>query len=385
MINVTKLYCGRSGQSDRLRYPERKNTRPIVVFNCTARCNLQCLHCYSASDASRAETELDTGQARGLIDQLAEYRCPVLLFSGGEPLLREDIFELLDYARHRGLRTVLSTNGTLITRDVAERLKRLDLGYAGISLDGPEALHDRFRGRRGSFRATLDGIEHCRRFGIRTGLRFTMTRHNCEHIDTVFDIAEEAGVRRICFYHLIRTGRAQDLADETMSDEQTRRAVDHIFDRTDAQVYDDLVDEVLTVGNHADGPYLLMRMNREQSPLAAQAMNLLLRGAGNRIGQNIASINWDGQVYPDQFWRNYSLGNVLERPFGEIWDDTSDPVMQILRHKDKYRDPKCARCRFFEVCQGNFRSLSGRPDPADWCNEPPCYLTEREIAPSEET
>jgi radical SAM protein with 4Fe4S-binding SPASM domain len=326
---------------------------------------------------------MSTDQARTLIDQVADYGCPVILFSGGEPLLRKDLFELIAYAGSRKLRTVLSTNGTRIDPAAALALKHLNISYVGISLDGPEPLHDAFRGHAGCFRDTLAGIRNCRAAGLRTGLRCTISRRNHEHIETIFDIADQNEVRRICFYHLIRTGRATELRDQTLTAEQARDALDRILDKTEQQVMADRVEEVLTVGNHADGPYLLLRLNRlGSSAMARQALDLLLKSSGNRVGQNIACIGWNGDVYPDQFWRNYPLGNVMRTPFGRIWDNANDPVLEILRDKDRFKDPKCARCRYFAICKGNFRSLSGRPDLAEWRNEPECYLSEQEITSS---
>lgn len=379
MINVSKLYCGLAGQSDALRYSSEKTHRPIAVYNCTARCNLKCLHCYSSSGASKSASELSTAQAKELISQLADYRCPVVLFSGGEPLLREDIFELIAYSGKVGLKAVLSTNGTLIDRTRADKLAEAGISYVGISIDGPEPFHDNFRASRGSFQATMQGFANCRKAGIRTGLRFTITKHNAGQIEAVFDIAETAAIRRICFYHLIRMGRAKDMEDAALSQQQTRLAVNTIIEKTDQFVNDDLVDEVLTVGNHADGPYLVTRMQRENSPLAPQAVNLLLANGGNRIGQNISSINWDGEVYADQFWRNYTLGNVTEKTFADIWDNSSDPVLHKLRNKDEFKDRRCAKCKWFELCKGNFRFISTDSSIESWQNEPACYLTDKEI------
>ena len=379
MINISKLYSNQSGVSDALRYPAKRDVKPIVVYNCTPRCNLRCLHCYSSSDAVSCGAELTTQQAKAMIDSIAAFGCPVLLFSGGEPLLRKDLFELLEYAKEKELRTVLSTNGTLITDDAAKRLSELNLSYAGISLDGPEQVHDHFRSLQGAFQTTLRGIENCHLHKIRTGLRFTMTAQNIHEIPAIFEIALEAGVKRICFYHLIRTGRAEELGDSVTLPEQVRKAINTIIDLTDKYVKEGRLEEVLTVGNHADGPYLLMRMEAENHPNAAQARELLERAAGNRIGQNISSINWDGQVFCDQFWRNYSLGNITEQPFADIWQNENDAVMKILRNKTDYKDPKCARCKWFDLCKGNFRSLTGKADLADWQNEPACYLSEDEI------
>jgi radical SAM protein with 4Fe4S-binding SPASM domain len=379
MINISKLYCGLAGQSDELRYASRKTNRPVAVYNCTARCNLKCLHCYSSSDANQSANELSTSQAKQLLSQLADYGCPVVLFSGGEPLLRDDLFELISYASGRGLKTVLSTNGTLIDATKATALAQAGISYVGISIDGPEPFHDIFRASKGSFQATMQGIANCRKAGIRTGLRFTMTKHNADQIEAVFDIAESSGIRRICFYHLIRTGRAEKLNDQTLSARRTRNAVDTIIEKTDLFVTDDLVDEVLTVGNHADGPYLLHKMNLENNPLTEKVVKLLMANGGNRIGQNIASINWDGRVFCDQFWRNYSLGNAAQEPFSKIWDNSSDPVLHMLHNKSKYRDPRCAKCKWFDLCKGNFRFLGSDCAIEHWQNEPACYLTDKEI------
>ncbi len=380
MINISKLYCGKSGRSDELRYPPHRNHKPIVVFNCTWRCNLTCRHCYSHVRDFGGESELTTEQARCLIDQIAGFGCPVLLFSGGEPLLREDLFELLEYAGGKGLRTVLSTNGTLIQDSTAECLTALGVSYVGISLDGPAEFHDDFRQVEGAFAAAVKGICSCRRAGIPAGVRFTMTADNIRQIPLLFQIAADLDVRRICFYHLIRTGRAEDLAEAVPSAALVREAMDSILSCTEQMTSAGQADEVLTVGNHADGPYLLMRLRRLSLERAADAETLLRRAAGNRVGQNIAAVDWAGRVYPDQFWRSYSLGNVLERPFDQIWENPAEPVLRYLRNKNKYCDPRCRRCRWFELCGGNFRSLDGSANVQLWRNEPPCYLTEEEIA-----
>lgn len=380
MINISKLYCGVAGESDQLRYVSKKSIHPVAVFNCTPKCNLKCIHCYSYSEPASADQQLTTAEAKELISQLAEFGCQIILFSGGEPLIREDIFELIAYAGSLGLRPVLSTNGTLIDEPMAEELARLNVGYVGISIDGPEKIHDKFRNKTGAFAASVRGIENCRNVGLKTGLRFTITKANADDIDWVFDLADQTAVRRICFYHLIRTGRAIQASEQTPSKEQTRKVLDTIIQKTDTFVANDLVDEVLTVGNHADGPYLLTVMNRRDHPLTSSALNLLMAAAGNRTGQNIASISWDGSVYPDQFWRNYSLGNIKEKSFRNIWDNNNEPVLRMLRNKTKYRDNRCAKCKWFSLCKGNYRSLSAdAQNQGNWLNEPPCYLTDYEI------
>ncbi len=384
MINISKLYCGLAGESDHLRYADPDSfgpwaQGPVVVYNCTSRCNLNCLHCYSSSQPSPGDTELTTAEAKRFLAQLAEVNCSVLLFSGGEPLLRHDLFDLLAEARHLGLRSVISTNGTLIDSDAAKRLAELTVAYVGVSLDGDEQFHDKFRGSKGSFKAALAGIENCNKAGIRTGLRFTITKANADQVPVLFDIAASAGVRRICFYHLIHTGRAKDLDDQTLTLDQSRRTVDTIIERTSDSVQKDLVDEVLTVDNHCDGPYLLVRMQKEDGTRFEDARRLLLANGGNKVGQKLLCVGWDGTVHPDQFWRNYSLGSVKDKTFKEIWQNSADPVLDKLRNKSKFADPRCLKCKWFNLCKGNYRFLT--PDPAEknWLNEPPCYLTDQEI------
>ncbi|MHC4574063.1 MAG: radical SAM protein [Planctomycetota bacterium] len=379
MINISKLYCGLASDSDYLRYSEEKSFGPVVVYNCTPRCNLKCVHCYSSSDFNSDDSELTTNEAKRLLADLADADCPVVLFSGGEPLLRSDIFTLLAEAKRLNLRTVLSTNGTLIDSDTAAKLAEAGLGYAGISLDGPEPFHDIFRQVTGSFKATLNGIENCKNAGIKTGLRFTITKASARYVPAIFDIAASADVRRICFYHLIRTGRAKDLDEQTLAPNQTRKTVDTIIEKTAHFAQKALVDEVLTVGNHADGSYLLLRMAQENHHGYENAKRLLLANGGNKTGENIASVTWDGAVHADQFWLNYSLGSVKEKPFGQIWHNNAELVLNKLRNKNQFADPRCLTCRWFNLCKGNYRFLGPDPDPKSWLNEPPCYLTDNEI------
>ncbi len=382
MISISKLYCGLAGESDSLRYQQDSSLGPVVVYNCTSRCNLKCLHCYSSSKSSRSAGELTTDQARQLLSELADVNCAAVLFSGGEPFLRGDLFELLTHAKQLKLRTVISTNGTLIDLPAAARLADLGVNYVGISIDGQKSFHDKFRAVKGSFTAALKGIENCKKAGLKTGLRFTITKANASQIPAVFDIAASAGVRRICFYHLIRTGRAKILDEQTLTAEETRHAVDTIIERTDSFARKGLVDEVLTVDNHADGPYLLVRMAGENNRGYQKAVQLLRANGGNKIGEKIVSVSWDGSVYPDQFWRNYSLGNVKDKTFRQIWENSAEPVLSKLRNKSKFADNRCLKCRWFDLCRGNFRFLGAESDAEYWLNEPPCYLTDDETVGS---
>jgi len=329
--------------------------------------------------ANRGSDELTAAQAKQLLPQLVEVNCPVVLFSGGEPLLRDDLFELLAEAKRLGLRSVISSNGTLIDSAAAGQLADVGVSYVGVSIDGTEAFHDKFRQVAGSFKAAVAGIENCQKAGIKTGLRFTITKANAEQIPAIFDIAASASVRRICFYHLVRAGRAKELDSQTLGQEQTRHVLDVIIRKTDDFVKKGLIDEVLTVDNHADGPYLLTKMRRENNPGYEAAKKLLLANGGNKVGEKIGCVGWDGNVYADQFWRNYSLGNIKDKTFKQIWEDSADTVLNKLRNKSQFADKRCLKCKWFNLCKGNYRFLGSQADDEHWLNEPACYLTDEEI------
>jgi 12,18-didecarboxysiroheme deacetylase len=391
MTGISKLYCGSVEASDPLRYgrdPKKlpshllqfaKNKKPVVVWNVGQRCNLRCVHCYSHSRDREYKGELSTGEAKIFIDDIASFGSPVILFSGGEPLMRPDIFELIEYAKGRGMRAVLSTNGTLITAETASKLKELGLSYVGISLDGLRDTHDRFRCVKGSFDMAMKGLRNCQRAGIKVGLRFTINKRNVDDIPGIFELVEDENIPRICFYHLVYSGRGSKLVDEDLSADVKRKTVDLIIDRTKALFDRGLKKEVLTVDNHADGVYLYLRMLKENRGRAEEVLDLLRMNGGNSSGNGIGCVSWDGSVHADQFWRQYTFGNVKDRPFSEIWTDMSHPLMKKLKNKKSYVKGRCSKCRYLDICGGNFRARAEAVFGDIWAEEPACYLTDEEI------
>jgi 12,18-didecarboxysiroheme deacetylase len=380
MISISRLYCGAAETMDALRYGSEKHKRPVVVWNMTRRCNLKCIHCYSSSRNIRYRNELTTDEGKKLISDLAAFGSPVILFSGGEPLMREDLPELVKYAVDRGIRAVISTNGTLLTKKTAEILKKTGVSYAGVSLDGMQKSHDRFRGVEGAFDMTLKGIRTCRDEGIKVGIRFTINRKNFSDIPALFELIEKENIPRACFYHLVYSGRGSLLIDEDLSHGETRKVVDLIMDRTRDLFERGKPKELLTVDNHADGPYVYMRLSREDPARAAEALSLLMVNEGNSSGNGIGCVSWDGEVYADQFWRGISFGNVRKRPFSEIWTDTSNELIVRLKDKKKYVTGRCSTCRWLDICGGNFRARAEAVTGDIWAPDPACYLTEREVA-----
>lgn len=394
MIGISKLYCGTVEPSDALRYGRQskelpshllqfsKDKKPVVVWNITQQCNLKCIHCYAHAKMTRQNNELSTDEGKALIDDLSNMGAPVLLFSGGEPLMRKDLPELAAYAVKKGMRAVISTNGTLIDFKTAKTLKDIGLSYVGISLDGTRDINDQFRGVIGAFDDAMRGIKNCQDAGIKVGLRFTINKFNVNEIPALFDMLEEREIPRICFYHLVYAGRGSNLIYDDLTLGETRQAVDLIIDRTRI-LHDKGIDkEVLTVDNHADGPYLYLRLLRENSSRAAEVLELLEMNEGNNSGRGIGCISWDGSVHADQFWRHYSFGNVRERPFSEIWHDLSNPLMNRLKNKKAYVKGRCARCRWLNVCGGNFRVRAEAVSGDIWAPDPACYLADEEIAKS---
>jgi len=380
MISISRLYCGAAETMDALRYGNEKHKRPVVVWNMTRRCNLKCIHCYSSSRNIQYKNELTTEEGKKLISDLAAFGSPVILFSGGEPLMREDLPELAQFAVDRGMRAVISTNATLLTKKMADILKKTGISYVGVSLDGMKKTHDRFRGVIGAFDTTLKGIRICRDAGIKVGVRFTINRKNFSDIPDIFDLIEEEDIPRACFYHLVYSGRGSKLIEEDLSHEEARTVIDIIMNRTRDLFERGKPKEILTVDNHADGPYLYLRTQREDPERAKEVLSLLQVNEGNSTGIGIGCVSWDGEVYADQFWRGISFGNVRKRPFSEIWIDTSNELMLRLKDKKKYVKGRCTVCRWFDICGGNFRARAEAVTGDIWAPDPACYLTKEEIA-----
>jgi len=392
MIGISKLYCGTVEPSDALRYGRdssklpshllqfSEDKRPVVVWNVTRRCNLKCVHCYAHAKDIAFDNELTTEQGKELINDLAAFGSPVMLFSGGEPLVRKDLPQLAAYAVEKGMRAVISTNGTLITPKKARTLKEIGLSYVGISLDGMQEINDRFRGANGAFRSALEGIKNSQDAGIKVGLRFTVNKFNVGEIPKIFQLLEEMDIPRVCFYHLVYAGRGSELVKEDLSHEETRAALDLIIDETKRLHAAGKPKEVLTVDNHADGPYIYLRLLKEDPARAKEVMELLKWNEGNNSGRGIGCVSWDGEVYADQFWRHYSFGNVKERPFSKIWMDTSEPLLGKLKEKKQHVKGRCATCSWLDVCGGNFRVRAEAVSGDVWAPDPACYLTDEEIA-----
>ncbi|MFB6163299.1 MAG: TIGR04347 family pseudo-SAM/SPASM protein [Halococcoides sp.] len=388
MISVSKLLTDLDAPGDGLRYDDgdesdaeqitrdRPDT-PVVVWNCTGACNLTCEHCY-ADAGERDPEELDTEEGKALLDDLAAFDVPVVLFSGGEPLVRDDLDELVAYAADNGIRPVLSTNGTLLDESRARALSEAGLAYAGVSIDGLPATHDAIRGEEGSFDAAMDGIEACQSVGLDTGIRFTVTEHNVDDLEELLDVAELRGVDRFCIYHLSYGGRGAALQSIDLTPIERREVVRRVFDVT-LDAHERGFDiETLLVGNYADAGLILEYTREEFGPDHAERVREYLAvNGGDPTGDRVADVDHRGRVHPNQFWRSATVGNVRERSFGEIWADDPDPLLERLRDREANAAERCRECAMFEYCGGGspVRSVAVHDDP--FAPDPQCHLPDR--------
>ncbi|KLU66861.1 antilisterial bacteriocin subtilosin biosynthesis protein AlbA [Desulfosporosinus acididurans] len=388
MISVTKLLFDTEYFGDSLRYSQSSQgakhgtttgSGPVVVWNTTRTCNLKCAHCYMESDAQKYTGELTTEEGKHFIDDLADFKCPVILFSGGEPLIRPDFFELAEYAISKGLRATLSTNGTLITPEVAKRLKKIGVSYVGISLDGLQDVNDKFRGKEGAFKAAMEGIQNCVAVGQRVGLRFTINHHNLQELDSIFDFIEAENIDRVCFYHLVYSGRGSKMISDDVTPEESRRAMETIIRRTRDFEERGLKKEILTVDNHCDGVYMYVQALKDDPEKAERIKGLIGLNGGNRSGIAFGEVDPMGYVHPDQFTQHITFGNVRERKFGDIWTDVSQPILAGLKDRKPLLKGRCAACKYLDMCNGNFRTRAEAVTGDFWESDPACYLTDEEI------
>lgn len=385
MISITKLLCNSDNYGDSLRYVEgaaiekygvSPGRGPVVAWNCTKTCNLKCKHCYASSDNKRYDDELTLDESKKFIDDLKDFNVPALLFSGGEPLMKENILELLDYASQRKIRSTISTNGTLLDKDVCKSLKKINLGYVGVSLDGIGSNHDEFRGVNGAFDSALRGIRNCIEVNQKVGLRFTINKNNYKELEDIFKLIKEEKIPRVCFYHLVYSGRGSKMVDEDITKEETRQALDLIISK--AIEFGPSV-EILTVDNHADAVYTYLKSLEKFRGKSDNILKLLKTNGGNRSGMAFANVDFFGNVHPDQFTWQHTFGNVKEEKFGSIWRNSENEILNGLRNRKELLKGRCSSCKWLNVCNGNFRTRAEAVHNDFWAEDPACYLTDDEI------
>ena len=352
---------------------------PVVIWNLIRRCNLTCKHCYSISADIDFPGELNTQEVFGVMDDLRAFGVPVLILSGGEPLLRPDIYDISHRAKEMGFYVGLSTNGTLIDEQNIDRIAEVGYDYVGISIDGIRDTHDRFRQKQGAFDASMHAIRLCLNAGIKVGMRFTPTQDNAHELPLLLDVMEEENVDKLYVSHLNYGGRGNRNRRSDVVHKTTRWVMDLLFDACWSDVQAGRQREFVTGNNDADGVYLLQWVKRNVPEQYEYMHKRLTQWGGNSSGVNISNIDNLGNVHPDTFWWNYNLGNVRERPFSEIWMDTSDPLMAGLKASPRPLKGRCRVCKFQDVCGGNTRVRAFQLTDDPWWEDPACYLDDNEL------
>jgi heme d1 biosynthesis radical SAM protein NirJ len=359
--------------------PRRDLPGPVVIWNLTRRCNLTCKHCYALSADKEFPGELSNAEVNDVMDDLKAFRVPVLILSGGEPLLRRDIFEVSQRAKAMGFYVGLSTNGVLIDESNIAAIAAVGYDYVGISIDGLRETHDRFRRKQGAFDASMAAVRLCRERDLKVGLRFTVTSDNAGKLPDLLALMEDEGVDKFYLSHLNYAGRGNHNRATDAAFQMTRQAMDLLFETALRHEREGRGTEFVTGNNDADGPYLLQWVERRFPDKVAHIRAKLVEWGGNASGVNIANIDNLGDVHPDTMWWHYTLGNVRQRPFSEIWQDTSDPLMAGLKARPRQIEGRCAGCRYFDICGGNTRTRAHQVTGNPWAEDPGCYLNDEEI------
>jgi len=359
--------------------PRRNPPGPVVIWNLIRRCNLTCEHCYSVSTDIDFPGELSTDEVYGVMDDLKAFHVPVLILSGGEPLLRGDIFDIARRSKAMGFYTALSTNGTLINSANIGTIAAIGFDYVGISLDGRRETHDRFRRREGAFDDSLNGVRLCRDAGAKIGVRFTLTQNNSADLPYLLELMESERIDKFYLSHLNYSGRGNINRKHDAFLETTRRAMDLLFDTAWDYHQRGLEKEFVTGNNDADGVYFLLWVRKNFPEKEAHIRAKLAQWGGNASGVNVANIDNLGNVHPDTYWWDYNLGNVRKRPFSEIWVDTSDPIMAGLKRQPRQVKGRCGECACFDICGGNTRVRAREVTGDPWQEDPACYMSDKEI------
>ena len=362
-------------------HPRRQGTPPgpVVIWNLVRRCNLTCKHCYALSADHDYPNELSFPEVCTVMDDLKAFRVPVLILSGGEPLLRADLFDIAARAKALGFYVGLSTNGTLIDAAMAERIAAADFNYVGISLDGIGEVHDRFRRKQGAFDLSLAAVRHLQQRQVKVGLRYTLTAMNADQLPALLQLMQAEGAQKFYFSHLNYAGRGNIHRAKDAHFLATRAAMEQLFDAAWADACLGSEREYVTGNNDADGPFLLHWLQQRAPRWVPDVQHRLQAWGGNASGLHVANIDNEGIVHPDTMWWHHRLGQVRERPFSAIWADTTDPLMAGLKLQPRPVHGRCAGCAHLAICGGNTRVRAEATTGDAWASDPGCYLSDEEI------
>ncbi|WP_299470908.1 heme d1 biosynthesis radical SAM protein NirJ [uncultured Roseibium sp.] len=359
--------------------------KPVVIWNLTRRCNLRCRHCYTVSADVDFPGELTHAQAMETLEDLGEFGVPALILSGGEPLDRRDLFDIATRARDLVRMLALSTNGTKLYGERADKVAEIGFDYVGISIDGIGATNDWFRGVEGAYKQALRGVRECKARGIKVGLRFTLTEANHKHLPDLLRLCDAEGVDKFYLSHLVYAGRGDKNRGEDAEHKRSRWAMDLLLERAWNGVSGGRELDIVTGNNDADAVYFLNWVRRRFGDTTAEHVREhLVAWGGNSSGLGVANIDTLGNVHPDTYWSDYTVGSVKTDAFSKLWM-SDDPILAQLRTRPRPLKGRCGACGLQDVCGGNtrIRALQLTGDP--WAEDPACYLDNNEIGLSDDS
>lgn len=348
----------------------------IMIWNFTNRCNLLCHHCYSKADAKEKDT-LSFEQIKQTIPKLKKAGVNFVIFSGGEPLLRKDIFDIAEVMKENKIMTYLSTNGLYINEKNVQQI--IDtFNYIGISIDGIEEVHDYFRGQKGSYRKSINAIKLIQSYGGNAGIRFTLTKETQDSFYKMFELCEELKVNKLYISHLVYSGRGKENLDIDISKQQRKKYVEYIINKA-FEYYENGKDIDLVTGNMEMDAIMLLNKFKERFPTKVEILETKLKTwGGNSAGNRLGNMDWLGNVKPDPFFP-FLIGNYLTTPFDEIWTSKQNELLNKLRQTPRQIKGKCAQCKYIDICNGGSRSRAYAISGDLWEEDPSCYLSYQEI------
>ncbi len=345
---------------------------PVVIWNVTNTCNMACPHCYSAAKRVPTPDELSHEDAMRVVDHLADSGIRVVIFSGGEPLLRPDVLNLISHANDRGIMCQLSTNGVLITREMAQQLKVAGVRYVGVSIDGPPEINDAYRALENAYARALEGLRCSIDAGMEAGLRITVSGVNASSVHPLLDLCLQERIGRFYLSHLVYGGRGVGFSRHDLRPREARAMMESVFDRAYELLEDPRPMRIVTGGNDSDGValYLYVRRRFGEGP-AARLRGLLERRGGNSAGEKVINVDHRGDVHPDQFWRTMNMGNIMQTPLHEI---LKSDIAQKLRNRASLLTGKCAGCPGLSMCRGSHRERAEVAFGDMWADDPACII-----------
>lgn len=319
----------------------------LVIWETTQACDLACRHCRASAQPGRDEQELSTNEAKGLLRQVKRLGDPLLVFTGGDPLKREDLFELIEYSVSIGLRTTVTPSATpLLTAEAVKRFKECGVARMAISIDGPDArTHDEFRQVAGSFQTSIDALNAARACGMETQVNTTVTRGNMRRLQEIAALVAESGAKLWSVFFLIVTGRAQ--IEDDLTAEEYEQVFEFLYETSLAAPFD-----IKTTEAQHYRRYVAQRRKKDGAAGGATGGMVppaIARQAGINDGKGFVFVSHRGEIYPSGFL-SVSAGNVRDVELGDAYRTT--PMFLSLRDSSQL-EGKCGDCEYRNLCGGS--------------------------------